>query len=83
MKITQKDRIINYIREFGSISSWEAYSELGITQLGARIDNLQKEGYTFKTEWEHRKNRYGENVSFKRYYLADIVSENINHIPQI
>lgn len=33
MKITQKDRIINYIREFGSISSWEAYSELGITQL--------------------------------------------------
>lgn len=42
MKITQKDRIINYIREFGSISSWEAYQELGITQLGARIDNLQK-----------------------------------------
>lgn len=83
IKISQKDRIINYIREFGSISSWEAYQELGITQLGARIDNLQKEGYTFKTEWEHRKNRYGENVSFKRYYLADIVSENINHIPQI
>lgn len=82
-KISQKDRIINYIREFGSISSWEAYQELGITQLGARIDNLQKEGYTFKTEWEHRKNRYGENVSFKRYYLADIVSENMNHIPQI
>lgn len=82
-KISQKDRIINYIREFGSISSWEAYQELGITQLGARIDNLQKEGYTFTTEWEHRKNRYGENVSFKRYYLADIVSENINHIPQI
>lgn len=37
MKITQKDRIINYIREFGSISSWEAYQELGITQLGARL----------------------------------------------
>lgn len=38
MKISQKQRIINYIREFGSISSWEAYSDLGITQLGARID---------------------------------------------
>lgn len=49
MKITQKNRIINYIREFGSISSWEAYSELGITQLGARIDQLKKEGYEFKT----------------------------------
>ena len=33
MKINQKDRIINYIREFGSISSWEAYQDLGITQL--------------------------------------------------
>lgn len=79
MKINQKNRIINYIREFGSISSWEAYSELGITQLGARIDQLKKEGYEFKTEWEHRKNRYGEEVSFKRYYLADIISENKNH----
>ena len=42
MKISQKERIINYIRDFGSISSWEAYSELGITQLGARIDQLKK-----------------------------------------
>lgn len=79
MKITQKDRIINYIREFGSISSWEAYSELGITQLGARIDQLKKEGYEFKTEWESRKNRYGEDVQFKRYYLDDIITENKSH----
>ena len=43
MKITQKDRILKYMRDFGSISSWEAYKELGITQLGARIDNLKKE----------------------------------------
>lgn len=33
MKTTQKQRIINYIREFGSISNWEAYKDLGITQL--------------------------------------------------
>lgn len=83
MKITQKDRIINYIREFRSISSWEAYSELGITQLGARIDQLQKDGYTFKTEWEHKKNRYGEDVSFKRYYLADMIAENMKHITNL
>lgn len=83
MKITQKDRIINYIRQFGSISSWEAYSDLGITQLGARIDQLKKEGYEFKTEWKSKKNRYGEDVSFKRYYLADMVAENMNHIPRL
>lgn len=83
MKITQKDRIINYIRKFGSISSWEAYSELGITQLGARIDQLQKDGYIFKTEWENKKNRYGDDVSFKRYYLVDMIAENMNYIPRV
>ena len=83
MKITQRERIIGYIREFGSISSWEAYSDLGITQLGARIDQLKKEGYEFKTEWESKKNRYGESVTFKRYYLNDIVSENMEHIPKL
>lgn len=31
MKITQKDRILEYIRNFGSISSFEAYADLGIT----------------------------------------------------
>lgn len=82
MKISQKQRIINYIREFGSITSYEAYSDLGITQLGARIDQLKKEGYEFKTEWESNTNRYGERTDYKRYYLADMVAENINHTTQ-
>ena len=81
MKTTQKDRILQYIREFGSISSWEAYQELGITQLGARIDNLKKEGYQFRTEWERGTNRYKDKVDYKRYYLVDdVIAENIEHI---
>lgn len=83
MKIPQKQRIINYIREFGSISSWEAYSDLGITQLGARIDQLKKEGYEFKTEWVSNTNRFGEKTDYKRYYLADIVAENMEHITKV
>ncbi len=69
MKIPQKQRVIDYINKFGSISSWEAYSDLGITQLGARIDQLKKEGYNFKTEWESSKNRFGDKTEYKRYYL--------------
>ena len=57
MKITQKDRIINYIREFGSITSLEAYKDLGITQLGARLKELEEEGYEFRTDRERSKNR--------------------------
>lgn len=84
MKITQKDRILQYIREFKSISSWEAYADLGITQLGARIDQLKKEGYEFRSEWESSTNRYGDKVDYKRYYLEkDMIAENMSHIPRI
>lgn len=83
MRTTQKDRIINYIREFGSISSWEAYSDLGITQLGARIDQLKKEGYEFKSEWVSNTNRFGEKTDYKRYYLADIIAANMEHITRL
>lgn len=83
MKISQKQRIVNYIREFGSISSWEAYSDLGITQLGARIDQLKKEGYEVRTKWESSTNRYGEKVDYKRYYLADMTAENMEHITRV
>ena len=83
MRINQRQRVINYIREFGSISSWEAYKDLGITQLGARIDQLKKEGYIFKTKWESSTNRFGEKTEYKRYYLDDIIAENMEHIPQI
>lgn len=72
MKIPQKQRVIDYINKFGSISSWEAYADLGITQLGARIDQLKKEGHNFKTEWESSKNRFGEKTDYKRYYLENI-----------
>lgn len=72
--MNQKDRIIKYIHDFGSITSLEAMRDLGITQLGARIDGLQKDGYTFKKEWERAKNRYGEDVDYKRYSL-EVVNE--------
>ncbi len=72
--MNQKDRIIKYIQDFGSITSLEAMRDLGITQLGARIDGLQKDGYTFKKEWERAKNRYGEDVDYKRYSL-EVVNE--------
>ena len=72
MKITQRQRIVKYIRDFGSITSFEACADLGITQLATRIKELKDEGYKFKTEWINSKNKYGEPISFKRYFLVDI-----------
>ena len=83
--MTQCDKILKYINDFGSITSYEAYAELGITQLGARIFELEDEGYVFRKETVESKNRYGEKVQYKRYsfYEDEIVEKNLNHIPSI
>lgn len=71
-KITQKELIIKYLKDFGFISSWEAYAELGITQLGARIFELKEKGYVFKKERVKRLNRYGRKIAFDKYSLAEV-----------
>ena len=84
-KTTQRDRVIDYIRNFGSITSWQAYADLGIMQLGARIFELEDEGYVFRKETVESKNRYGEKVQYKRYsfYEEELVEKNLNHIPVV
>lgn len=80
----QKERIIKYIKDFGSITSLEAFKELGITQLGARIFELKREGYEFMTKTEYGTNRYGEKIDYTRYYLKDdLIENNMDHIPSI
>ena len=69
MKSTQREKIINYLYGFGSITSWEAYRDLGITQFAARVKELKEVGYQFTSKWESKKNSEGKIVRFKRYYL--------------
>lgn len=69
--MTQCEWILDYLKRFGSITSYEAYTDLGITQLGARIDNLQKEGYVFKKKTIVKKNKFGKTTRFKEYSLEE------------
>lgn len=68
--MSQKELILKYIADFGYITSFQAYADLGITQLGARIKELKSKGYEFKTEQQKSTNRYGKPVKFVRYYLT-------------
>lgn len=69
-KATQREMILNYIQEFGYITSWQAFSDLGITRLSARIWELKEEGYLFKKDRVKRLNRYNKAISFDRYMLV-------------
>lgn len=68
--MTQQERIIKYMNDFGSITALEAVSDLGITQLSARICELQNKGYEFNKDLQTGKNRYGEPTHFIRYSLG-------------
>lgn len=68
---TQRERVVDYISRFGSITSMQAFADLGITQLAARICELKDEGYEFKKEQVSATNRFGETVYFKKYSFAE------------
>lgn len=69
-KISQCERILQYIADFGSISTLEAFRDLGIARLASRVWDLREKGYDITDEWEVQMNRYGESVRFKRYKNA-------------
>ena len=75
--MNQRQQILQYIEDFGSITSYEAYIDLGITQLATRIKELKEQGYQFSYRWITKKNRYGKPVRFKEYTLMEVINENI------
>ena len=67
--MTQNEKILAYIDNFGSITTMEAFTELGITRLASRIHDLTEEGHEFDKEMVSGKNRFGEPVHYMRYSL--------------
>ena len=68
-KPTQNERIIAYIKQFGSITQFEALRDLGVMRLASRISDLKRLGYPVESEMVSVKNRYGEECRIKRYSL--------------
>ena len=67
MKVTQRQLILKYIQDFGSITPMEAIFDLGITKLATRISEMRRDGMCFKIETVKSKNRYGKTVRFAKY----------------
>lgn len=77
--MTNKERVLQYMKDFGSISSMEAFKDLGNTRLSSSIFLLRSEGYPIISKDEESLNRYGDKTHYTRYFLE----ENENHIPRI
>lgn len=68
----QTERILKYINDFGSITSLQAMQDLGVVRLASRITDLKQAGYEIDSEYVHSKNRYGEPMRYKRYYMKGV-----------
>lgn len=72
--MTQAERVLKYMIDFGGITTLQAFQDLGCSRLSARIYDLKhKKGIAIKDERCTATNRYGGQVMFKKYYLADEV----------
>lgn len=71
MGITQNDRVLQYIREFGSITQLDALQDLGVMRLASRVSDLRRQGVKIVSKTEAVKNRYGETCHIKRYSLGE------------
>ncbi len=65
-----RERIADYIKTFGSITTMEAFTELGCTRLSEYIRQL-KFTHKVKAEVLTRVNRYGETCHFKKYSFEE------------
>ena len=65
----QRERIVAYIKDKGSITRLESCTELFIFELSARITELERRGWIFDKSWESVKNSYGETKNFVRYAI--------------
>lgn len=69
--MTQCDKILRHLKDYGSITSLTAMQEYGIMRLASRINDLRAEGIAIVSEIKTGKNRYGETTHFAVYRLAE------------
>ena len=65
----QVDKAIRYMQTKGSITSREAFIELGIMSFPKRICEMKKYGYLVGYEWESGVDENGNKWRSKRYYI--------------
>lgn len=75
--MTQNEEVLEWLKKWGCITPAEAYEELGIMRLSARIHDLRGYGHAIKSENVTRPNRNGKKVTFSRYIYDRDAEKNL------
>lgn len=66
---SQNERIISYMKQFGSITQLDALKDLGVMRLASRISDMKSMGVPIVSTVETVVNLFGEKTYIKRYSL--------------
>lgn len=69
--MTQGEKVLEYMKKHGSITTMEAFMHFGITRLSARVFELREKGYMINSDPVKVKTRDGEKVTVARYTLEE------------
>ena len=68
--MTQSQRILRHLEDYGSITQMDAIRDYGIMRLASRVNDLRREGHPIITEVVEGRNRYGEKTRWARYRMG-------------
>lgn len=69
-KLTQRQKILAYCKEHGSITVREAFEKLNINSPTKRISEMREVGYEVDTTTEYREKEDGSKTFFTRYFIG-------------
>lgn len=67
--MTQNERLLMHLKQHGTIQPMEAWNDLGIYRLGARIYDLRDNGYAITKQTVSVINRHGKECRVAEYKL--------------
>ena len=70
--MTQKQRLLEYLRTGRVLTRFNSWEELGIMEAPARICELRREGYPISTRRHTIVNRFGEHVSVAEWSMPRV-----------
>lgn len=71
MTKTAKERVLEHLEKYKTITSWEAIQNYGITRLSEYIRQLRRDVYIIASNWTKNINRYGDKVRYVIYELKE------------
>lgn len=60
--------ILSILRTGRSLTSYQAFVEIGCTRLAARIHDLRRQGHVFETVMQETTDDSGETTRYAKYY---------------